>query len=333
MGMRTSICTFVFSLAACTGSAQAAGFYHTAVTTTRDYPSKPIRLIVPFAPGGGTDLIARMLSQRLTEALGQSVVVDNRAGAGGVIGADSVAKAPADGYTLLMGTPGPLTINPALVAKMPYTLADFAPIALTTISPFMLVVNPSVPARSVKELIALAHSKPNALNFGSGGNGSVAHLAGEQFKALAGVQITHVPYKGGGQSLIDLLAGQLQLVIDNLPTVQPQMRLGKLRGLAVGTKKRSALAPEYPTMIEAGVAGYEASTASGVLAPAKTPRAIILRLNRELDAIVRNAEVKERFFAQGLEVAGGSPEHYAQHLRDESAQNARVIKSAGIKVE
>jgi tripartite-type tricarboxylate transporter receptor subunit TctC len=216
---------------------------------------------------------------------------------------------------------------------MPYTLADFAPIVLTTISPFMLVVHPAVPAKSVKELIALAHSKPNALNFGSAGNGSVAHLAGEQFKALAGVQITHVPYKGGGQSLIDLLGGQLQMVIDNLPTVLPQVRLGKLRGLAVGTPKRSALVPEYPTMIEAGVPGYEASTASGVLTPAKTPRAVVVRINRELDAIVRNAEVKERFFAQGLEAVGGTPEQYAQHLRDELQLNARVIKAVGIKVE
>ncbi|HEV7822731.1 MAG TPA: tripartite tricarboxylate transporter substrate binding protein, partial [Burkholderiales bacterium] len=239
----------------------------------QSYPSKPIRLIVPFGPGGGTDLIARTLSQRLTEALGQSVVVDNRAGAGGVIGADLVAKAVPDGYTLVMGTPGPLTINPALTARMPYTLADFTPIALTTISPFMLVVNPAVPAKSVKELIALAHSKPNSLNFGSAGNGSVAHLAAEQFKALAGVQITHVPYKGGGQSLVDLLGGQIQMVIDNLPTVLPQVRLGKLRGLAVGTRKRSALVSEYPTMVEAGVPGYEATTASGMLAPARTPRA------------------------------------------------------------
>ncbi|HWP90031.1 MAG TPA: tripartite tricarboxylate transporter substrate-binding protein, partial [Burkholderiales bacterium] len=249
------------------------------------------------------------------------------------IGADLVAKALPDGYTLVMGTPGPLTINPALVAKMPYTLADFAPIALTTISPFMLVVNPAVPAKSVKELIALAHSKPNALNYGSAGNGSVAHLAAEQFKALANVQITHVPYKGGGQSLIDLLAGQLQLVIDNLPTVLPQVRLGKLRGLAVGTKKRSALVPEYPTMIEAGVPGYEATTASGMLAPAKTARPIIARLNRELNSIVSNAEVKERFFVQGLEVAGGTPEQYAQHLADELKLNARIVKAAGIKLE
>ena len=304
-----------------------------ACASAQGYPSKPIRFVVPFAPGGGTDLIARTLSVRLSEALGQPVVVDNRAGAGGVIGADMVAKALPDGYTLLMGTPGPLTINPALVAKMPYTLADFAPVALATVSPFILVVHPSVPAKSVAELIALAHSKPNALNYGSAGTGSVAHLAGEQFKALAHVQITHVPYKGGGQSLIDLIGGQLQMVIDNLPTVLPQIRLSKLRALAVGTKTRSALVPEYPTMIEAGVAGYEASTASGVLAPAGTAREIVARLNRELDGMLRKSDVKERFFAQGLEVAGGTPAQYAQHLRDELAQNALVIRAAGIRIE
>lgn len=314
-------------------AAAFAGVAIAAGAGAQNYPAKPIRLIVPFGPGGGTDLIARTLSARLTEALGQSVVVDNRAGAGGVIGADLVAKALPDGYTLMMGTPGPLTINPALLAKLPYALTDFAPVTLTTISPFMLVVHPSVPAKSVKELIALAQARPNTLNFGSAGNGSVAHLAGEQFKALAGVQITHVPYKGGGQSLIDLLGGQLQLVIDNLPTVLPQVRLGKLRGLAVGTKKRSALVPEYPTMIEAGVPGYEATTASGVLAPARTPRAIVERLNRELNAIVRNAEVKERFFAQGLDVVGGTPEQYAQHLKDELQLNTRIIKAAGIRGE
>jgi len=300
---------------------------------SQTYPAKPIRLIVPFVPGGGTDLIARILSQRLTEPLGQTVIVDNRPGAGGVIGAELVAKSPPDGYTLLLGTPGPLTINPALLAKMPYTLEDFAPIALTTISPFILVVHPSVPAKSVKELIALAKSKPNSLNFGSAGQGSVAHLAGEQFKALAGVQIVHIPYKGGGQSLTDLLAGQLQMVIDNLPTVWPQIRQGKLRALAVGTKTRSALVPEYPTMAEAGVPGYEASTASGLLAPAKTSRDIINRINRDVLVVLRNPEVRERFVAQGLEVAGGTPEQYAQHLRDEFAQNARVIKAANIRLE
>jgi tripartite-type tricarboxylate transporter receptor subunit TctC len=303
------------------------------IAAAQGYPAKPIRLIVPFAPGGGTDLIARTIGQPLTDALGQPVVVDNRAGAGGVIGADLVAKAAPDGYTLLMGTPGPLTINPNLQAAIPYSLKDFVPITLATISPFILVVNPAVPAASVKELIALARARPGALNFGSAGNGSVAHLAAEQFKGLAGVQITHIPYKGGGQSLIDLLGGQLQIVFENLPVVLPHIRSGKLRALAVGTKKRSVLLPEYPTMIEAGVPGYEASTASGVLAPARTSREIGARLNRDIVKILHTPEVKERFAAQGLEAVGSTPEQYAEHLRAELAQYAKVIKASGIRAD
>ena len=317
-------------------AAGAAGIVACGLSATAwpdDYPAKSIRFVVPFVPGGGTDLVGRTIAQRLTEALGQSVVVDNRAGAGGVIGADTVAKAAADGYTLLMGTPGPLTINPNLLAKMPYTLKDFTPISLATIGPFILVVNPSLPATSVKELIALAKAKPNALNFGSAGNGSVAHLASEQFKALAGVQLTHVPYKGAAQSLTDLLAGQIQMEIENLPVVLPHILSGKLRALAVGTKKRFALVPEVPTMIEAGVPGYEASTTSGVLAPAKTPRERIARLNAEINKILQTPDIKERLLAQGLETVGGTPEQYAQHLRDELAQYARVVKSAGVKLE
>jgi len=297
------------------------------------FPAKPIRLIVPFAPGGGTDLIARTISPPLTAAVGQPVVVDNRAGAGGVIGADLVAKAPPDGYTLMMGTPGPLTINPNLLAKVPYRLGDFAPVTLATISPFVLVVNANLPVASVKELIALAKARPGALNYGSAGNGSVAHLATEQFKALAGVDITHVPYKGSSQSVTDLIGGQVQIVIENLPTVLPHIRSGRLIALAVGTRKRSALLPDVPTMVEAGVAGYEASTASGVLAPAKTPREIVVRLNRDLVAILQAPEIRERFAAQGLEAVGSTREQYAEHLRAEFAQNAKVIKAAGIKIE
>jgi tripartite-type tricarboxylate transporter receptor subunit TctC len=306
----------------------------TAVLAAQEYPTKPIRLIVPFAPGGGTDLIARTIGQGLTESLGKAVVIDNRAGAGGVTGADVVAKAAPDGYTLLMGTPGPLTINPNLRAKIPYDpLKDFSPISLTTISPFILVVNPSVPAKTVKELIALAKAKPDALNFGSSGNGSVSHLASEQFKSLAGIQIMHIPYKGGGQSLIDLLSGQVHLVIENLPVVLPHIQSGKLRALAVGTKVRSELVPEYPTMREAGVPGYEQSTSSGILAPAKTPANIIAKLNREIVKVLQKSKAKERLAAQGVEVVGNSPEQYAKHLRDELAQYAKVVKAAGIKLE
>jgi tripartite-type tricarboxylate transporter receptor subunit TctC len=306
----------------------------TAALAAQEYPAKPIRLIVPFVPGGGTDMIARTIGQGLTEFLRQNVVIDNRAGAGGMTGADIVAKAAPDGYTLLMGTPGPLTINPNLRAKIPYdTMRDFIPISLATISPFILVVNPSVPAKTVKELIALAKAKPNVLNYGSAGDGSVAHLASEQFKALAGIQIMHVPYKGAGQSLIDLLSGQVQLIIENLPVVLSHIQSGKLRALAVGTKMRSELVPEFPTMREAGVPGYEQSTASGILAPAKTPANIIAKLNREIVKVLQKSEAKERLAAQGVQAVGSSPEQYAEHLRDELAQYAKVVKAAGIKLE
>ena len=302
------------------------------MAATPEYPTKPIRLVVPFAPGGGTDLTARAIAQKLSDAFGKPVVVDNRAGAGGVIGADLVAKAMADGYTLLMGTPGPMTINPNLRKNMPYdTLRDFAPITQTTVSPFVLVVHPSVPASTVKELIALAKQKPGTLNFGTAGNGSVAHLSAEQFKAMAGVQITHVPYKGSSQSLIDLLAGQVQLVFENLPVVLPHIRAGKIRALAVGTRTRSALLPEYPTVAEAGVPGYEASTAFGMLAPAKTPGEIVGRLNREVVRVLHSAEIKDRFGALGLETVGSTPEQYVAHLRDELERYAKIIRVAGIR--
>jgi tripartite-type tricarboxylate transporter receptor subunit TctC len=301
----------------------------------QDFPAKSIRLIVPFAPGGGTDLTARTIAQNLSDKLGKPVVVDNRGGAGGVIGADMVAKATPDGYTLLLGSPGPMTINPNLQAKLPYdTLRDFAPVSLATISPFILVVHPSVPVSSVKELIALAKDKPNALNYGSAGNGSVSHLSAEQFKALAGIQLTHIPYKGSSQALIDILSGRLHLQFENLPVVLPHMRSGKLKALAVGTRNRSTLVPEYPTIIEAGVPGYEASTAFGVLAPAKTPGAIVERLSREMAKALKGApDVKEALAARGFEPVGSTPEEYGAHLRDELKRYAQVVKTAGIKIE
>lgn len=299
-----------------------------------DYPSKPLRFIVPFAPGGSTDLVARMLAQRLPEALGQAVIVDNRGGAGGVIGAELAARAPADGYTIVLGSPGPLTINPNLLARMPYdTLRDFSPITLATISPFIVVLHPSVPVRSVRELVALAKAKPGQLNFGSAGNGSVGHFSAEQFKSLAGVNLVHVPYKGAGPAVTDLVGGHLDLMFENLPTVLPHVRSGKLRALAVGTKKRSVLVPEYPTISEAGVPGYESSTAFGVLAPAKTPAAVIGRLNQEIVKILNSPDIRERLSAQGLEAAGGTPQQYAAHLREELAKYGRIVKVAGIKID
>jgi tripartite-type tricarboxylate transporter receptor subunit TctC len=298
------------------------------------YPVKPVRLIVPFTAGGGTDLVARTIAQRLTETLGQPVIVDNRAGAGGVIGAEAVAKAAPDGYTLLMASPGPMSISPNLRRSMPYDPSkDFAPVSLATISPFVLVVHPSVPARSVKELIAIARARAGQLNYGSAGQGSVSHLAGEQFKALAAIDLLHVPYKGSTPAVADLLGGQLDLMFENQPVVLPQIRSGKLHGLAVGTVARSSLLPELPTMREAGVASYETSTAFGVAAPARTPEAIIARLNRAIAAALRSSEMKDRLAKQGLDAVGSTPEQYATHLREELARYARLIKAAGVKTE
>jgi tripartite-type tricarboxylate transporter receptor subunit TctC len=298
------------------------------------YPSRPVRLIVPFVPGGGTDILGRMLCQRLTETMGQPFIVDNRGGAGGIIGAELAAKSPADGYTLLLGSPGPLTINPALLPRMNYdSVRDFAPITLATISAFTLVVHPSLPVRSVKELVALAKAKPGQLNYGSGGNGSVAHFSVEQFKSLAGVNIVHVPYKGSAPSLTDLVGGQLQLTIENMPVILPHVRAGRLRALAVGTKTRSAFLPELPTISEAGVPGYESSTAFGFLAPAKTPHAIVGSLNAELVKALRSPDIRERLTGLGMEAVGGTPEQYAAHIKEELAKYARVVKAAGIKTD
>lgn len=305
-----------------------------APLAAQEYPSKPVRLVVPFAPGGGTDIVGRLIAQRLTESLGQTVVVDNRAGAGGVIGAELVAKAPADGYTLLMGTPGPLTINPNLMKSLPYqTLRDFTPISLATLSPFILVVHPALPARTVKELVALAKARPGALNYGSAGNGSVGHLAGEQLAALAGLKMVHVPYKGSSLAVTDLLAGQLQLMMENLPTVLPHIKAGKLRALGVGTKQRSALVPDYPPLAEAGVPGYEASTAFGVLGPARLPPAVLSRLNRDIVRVLQGPDVREKLSAQGVEAVGSTPEQYAAHLRDELERYGRIVQGAGIRTE
>ncbi|HZM46990.1 MAG TPA: tripartite tricarboxylate transporter substrate binding protein [Burkholderiales bacterium] len=298
------------------------------------YPAKPVRLIVPFAPGGGTDILARILCQRLTEAMGQPFIVENRGGAGGIIGAELAAKSPADGYTLLLGSPGSLAINPALLPRMNYdSLRDFAPITLATISAFTLVIHPSLPVKSVKDLVALARAKSGQLNYGSGGNGSVAHFSVEQFKALAGINIVHVPYKGSAPSLTDLVAGQLQMTIENMPVTLPHVRSGRLRMLAVGTKTRSAFVPDLPTISEAGVPGYESSTAFGVLAPAKTSPAIVALLNTELVKALRSPDTREKLTGLTMEPVGGTPEQYSAHIKEELAKYARIVKAAGIKAD
>jgi len=304
------------------------------VAHSQAYPSKPIRFIVPFAPGGSTDLLARFLAQQLAAPLGQTVVVDNRAGAGGVVGAEMAARAPADGYTIVLGSAGPLTINPNIRDKTPYdTLRDFTPITLATVSPFTLVVHPTSPAKNVKELIALAKAKPGELNFGSAGNGSVGHFSTEQFMTLTGVKLVHVPYKGAGPAVTDLLGGRLNLMFENLPTIIPHVRSGKLRMLGVGTKQRSALAPEFPTIADEGVPGYDSATVFGVLAPAKTPPAVIARLNAEMVKILKSAEGKASLAARGLEAMGSTPEEYGAQIKDEFTRYGRIAKAAGIRLD
>ncbi len=308
----------------------AAIFSNSALAQT--YPTKAIRFVIPFAPGGGTDLIARALATPLSEALGQPVLADTRAGAGGVLGGDIVAKASPDGYTLLMGTPGTLTINPNLMAKPPYTLNDFAPITQVTSNPFVVLVNPAVPANSIKEVIAYAKANPGKLNFSSPGNGSTGHLAGEQLNALAGIDLVHIPYKGSNQSLLDVVAGQVQMTFENLPVALPQVKAGKVRLLAVGSPKRSSQVPDVPTVAET-LPGYESTTAAGVLTTAKAPPAIIAQLNRELVKIIKSAPFQDKLKADGWEIIGGTPEQYATQLRQESALIAKIAKAANITLD
>src|SRR4030095_5020494 len=264
------------------------------------YPTKPIRLVVPFPPGGATDILARDVAQKLSDAWGQSFVVDNRPGAGGNIGSELVAKAAPDGYTLEMGTVGTHAINASLYAKMPYDhVKDFVPVILVAGVPNVLVVNPSVPVNSVAELIAYAKANPGKLNFASSGNGTSIHLSGELFKVMAGVQITHVPYKGSAPALQDLLGGQVQLMFDNLPPSLPQIKAGKLKALAVTSTTRAAALPDVPTMAESGLPGFEASSWFGVLAPAGTPPAIVAKLNAEIGKWLASPEAKEKLAKQG----------------------------------
>lgn len=298
--------------------------------TAAEYPTKPIRLIVGFAPGGGTDTTARAMSQKLTDALGQQVVVDNRPGAAGNIAAELVSKATPDGYTLLMGTIAALSINPSLYSKLPFDpIKDFAPITQAVDSTNILSLHPSVPAGSVKELIALAKAKP--LNYGSSGVGGTGHLAGELFNTMAGVKMTHVPYKGGGPAMIDLVGGQVQLVFATAASAVPQIKGGRIKGIAVTTAKRSALMPNLPTIAEAGLPGFEANNWYGVLAPAKTPRPIIMRLNSEIAKVLAIPDVKNFLFNQGLDPAPGTPEKFGAYIKSETAKWAKVVKASGAK--
>jgi tripartite-type tricarboxylate transporter receptor subunit TctC len=316
----------------CTAIALAATM--AAAAWAQPYPTKPIRIVVPFPAGGTTDVLARAAAQRLTETLGQPAVVDNRPGAGGNIGAELVAKAAPDGYTLLMGTVGTHAINPSLYPKMPYDhVRDFAPVILVAGVPNVLVVNPALPVKSVQELIAYAKANPGRVNFASSGNGTSIHLSGELFKTMAGVQITHIPYKGSAPALMDLIGGQVQIMFDNLPSALPQIKAGKLKALAVTSRERAPALPDVPTMAESGLPGFEASSWFGLLAPAGTPQPIILKLNADVAKWVASPEAKEKLLAQGANAAGGTPEDFARHIAAETAKWQKVVKESGAKID
>jgi tripartite-type tricarboxylate transporter receptor subunit TctC len=298
------------------------------------FPTKPIRLIVPFTPGGSTDILARAIGQKLTDAWGQSVVIDNRPGAGGIIGMETAAKAAPDGYTLVMGHVGTLAANPALYKSLPYDpVKDFAPITLIAMVPNVLVVGPAVPSKSVAELVALAKSKPGKLDYGSGGNGSAAHLATEYFKLKAGVDVQHVPYKGTAPALADLLGGQIAFIITGLPPVLPQVKAGKLRILGVASAQRLKQFPDIPTIAESGVPGYEATQWYGILAPAATPKELVAKLNRDIVRALKDPSVAEKLSAEGAEPVGDSPEQFGAFIRSEIDLWGKVIRATGAKAE
>jgi tripartite-type tricarboxylate transporter receptor subunit TctC len=290
--------------------------------------------VVPFPPGGPLDAVGRSIAQKLSETWGQGVVVENKPGAGGNIGADLVAKSPPDGYTVVMGALSTHAVNPSLYASMPYDAQkDFAPITLVAITPNVLVVNPALPVHSVKELIAYAKANPGKLSFGTGSTGSAGHLAGELFKVDAGIDMVHIPYKGAAPATQALLAGDTQLMFDNLANAMAQVKAGKLRALAVTTAQRSRLAPELPTMAEAGVPGFDISTWFGLLAPAGTPPDVIARWNADVTRILNTPDMRERLLAQGAEAAPDSPAEFRQFIAGELVKYARIVKASGAKVD
>ena len=299
----------------------------------QDYPSKPVRMVVPFSPGGSTDTLARIVGQKLTERSGQPVIIENRAGAGGNIGAEQVARSAPDGYTLLLGGV-PHAISASLYSKLPYDLArDLAAIAEIASFPSAIVLHPSLPANSASELIALARARPGRLSFGSAGNGSPNHLSLELFQTMAGVRMVHVPYKGSGQLVGDLLAGQVQLASMGLPVAVPHVQSGKLRAIAVTGAARSSLLPEVPTLSEAALPGFEVTSWYGVFGPAGLPADIVVKLNSEIGSAVTAPEVKERLAALGAEPSVKTPDQFGRYVRQEIAKWAKVVKDSGAKAE
>jgi len=315
-------------------AAACASFAVTSAAEAQPYPTKTVRLVVPFPPGGSLDFAGRLIAQRLTEAWGQPVVVENKPGAGGNIGADLVAKAPPDGYTILLGALSTHAVNPSLYAKMPYdAVKDFAPITLIAVTPNVLVVNASSPVQNVKEFIAYTKANPGKLSFGSGSNGSAGHLAGELYKVETGTDSVHIPYKGGAPATQALMAGDTQFMFDNLANAMAQVKGGKLRALAVTTAKRSSLAPELPTMAEAGLPGFDISTWYGLFAPAGTPAPIVAKWNAEVTKILNTPNIRARFVEDGAEPAPNTPEQFAQFIAAELTKYARIVKVSGAKVD
>ena len=297
------------------------------------YPVKPVRMVVPFAPGGGTDVIARYLAAGMSESMNRQVVVDNRAGANGIIGTELVARAPADGYTLLFVS-SPHSVNPSLHAKLPYdTLRDFAPVSMAATSPYLLVIHPSLPARSVKELIALARKQPDQIAYGSGGTGSSAHLAAELFNQMAGVKLREIPYKGAGPALVAVLSGESALVFGNALTVKPHIQSGRLRVLGIASEKRSASAPEVPTIAEAGVPGFRADAVLGLLAPARTPRAVVDTLNAEVHKTMRLPAAVDAMRSMGVDIELSTPEEFGRLIESEMQRWGKVIRALNLKAQ
>ena len=318
---------FLSALVCLTGHAGAAD-------GVRDYPTKPVRMLVAFAPGGSSDVVARVMAQHLGAMWGQQVVVDNRPGASGMLGHEIGARAPADGYTIMLTSIGPLAVNPILYKKAGYDpLKSFTPVTLTVSLLNALVVHPSVPATSVKELIAYAKARPGQVNYGSSGIGGAGHLAGELFGMMAGVKLTHVPYKGGALAMIDLVGGQIQSIFSTLVTALPHMKTGKIRGLAVTTKERAPMAPELPTIAEAALPGFEANNWDGMLLPTSTPRAVVAKVNRDTVRVLQLPEVRDFLSAQGALPTPSTPEAFAKYLQSEIDKWREVVQRAGIRAE
>lgn len=315
-------------------SAAIAAVMAPLLAFAQSYPSKPVRVILASPAGGTPDVVARMVAPGLSSKLGQQFIIDNRGGAGGLIATELTAKAAPDGYTLFIGGPGSLTIIPHLRQNMPYdTLRDLAPVSLIAIGPYLLITHPSVPARTVKELVALAKAEPGKLNYASAGNGAANHLAMELFKSLAGVNITHVPYKGAPLAVTDLLAGNANLMLNSIPPVLNHIRAGRLRLLGVSSAKRSSQLPDVPTVSEAGVPGYEFITWFGLLAPARTPPQIVARLNDTVAKVVRAPEVRSQLESLGYELGGGSAQQFTSYLRAEMEKYGKIVKASGAKVD